>query len=224
MCPVLPDEKADPQITTQYEGKTVALCCDRCLALFEMDPTAYVDKLPQFAGVATDGENGHDVDEEPASHDHSTDPAVPVEPDRPPWLGRLHPVLVHLPLAGLPLALLAYLVWLFRRSDSFARADVVPLLASTVGAIAAVITGNMLHDAMRFNESMHVIVERHQFFSTSVMVLAIVLSGIRMWHWAGLTGGWRVVYLVGLLIGCAMLGITGHLGGSLVFGPDHLQW
>ena len=29
---------------------------------------------------------------------------------------------------------------------------------------------------------------------------------------------------IGLLLVCGMLGYTGFLGGSLVFGPDHLKW
>ncbi|MCH7924723.1 MAG: hypothetical protein IIC51_04240, partial [Planctomycetes bacterium] len=73
-------------------------------------------------------------------------------------------------------------------------------------------------------ESLRVIVDRHQYASTAMMVIAICLSIIRLWRWNRLTGRWRWVYGGGLAIVCALLGYTGFLGGSLVFGPDHLAW
>jgi YHS domain-containing protein len=52
-CPVLTDQKADPTITTVYQGKTVAFCCDRCRAKFLADPEKYAGRLPQFGGSPT---------------------------------------------------------------------------------------------------------------------------------------------------------------------------
>jgi hypothetical protein len=98
------------------------------------------------------------------------------------------------------------------------------LFVAALAAVAAVVTGNIAHDAMRFSESLHMIVERHQFVSTTVMVIAILLSAFRLWRWNRLAGGWRWAYGCGLLIASGLLGYTGYLGGSLVFGPDHLAW
>jgi len=41
-----------------------------------------------------------------------------------------------------------------------------------------------------------------------------------------LTGGWRWRWGCGggLLLTSALLGLTGYLGGSLVFGPDRMAW
>lgn len=156
-------------------------------------------------------------------HDHDNG-AAPAGDEREPLLGRLHPAIVHFPLAGLPLALLGFLVWMATGREAFVRADVPPLFVGTLAAVGAVVTGNIAHDAMRFSESLHVVVERHQLVSTTVMVIAICLSALRLWRWNGLTGGWRWTYGCGLLIASGLLGYTGYLGGSLVFGPDHLAW
>lgn len=154
-------------------------------------------------------------------HDHG---AKGSDDEREPLLGRLHPIIIHFPIAGMPIAMLGFLVWVRSGREAFARSDAIPLFVATLASIAAVVTGNTAHDSMQFSESLHVIVERHQFVSTTVMVVAICLSIIRLWRWNGLTGKWRWVYGGGLAIVCMLLGYTGFLGGSLVFGPDHLAW
>ncbi|NOX59969.1 MAG: hypothetical protein GXP29_14080 [Planctomycetes bacterium] len=252
MCPVMTEEKVDPEITLTHRGKVVALCCDSCVKKFKANPARYESRLPQFADAGNEtsggrsGEAGHgnsDLHEhsdanardthaessgEAASgslsedgHDHS---GAGDDDEREPFFGRLHPIIIHFPIAGFPLALLGFLVWVRTGREAFARSDAIPLFVATLASIAAVITGNIAHDAMRFSESLHVVVERHQYVSTAVMVIAICLSLIRVWRWNALTQTWRWVYGGGLAVACALLGYTGFLGGSLVFGVDHLAW
>ncbi len=245
-CPVMTEEKIDPAITIEYRGKTIGLCCDTCLKKFRANPAKYESRLPQFAeaanatsgklheaielghsGSGSLGDSGHatPTDQpgaaEKPGHDHGTQQP---DDDREPILGRLHPIIIHFPIAGMPLAMLGFLVWVRSGREAFAHSDAIPLFVATLASIAAVITGNTAHDSMRFSESLHVIVERHQAVSTAIMVIAIGLSMIRLWRWNGLVGKWRWVYGGGLAVVCALLGYTGFLGGSLVFGPDHLAW
>jgi uncharacterized membrane protein/YHS domain-containing protein len=44
-CPVQTDQKADPSITTVYQGHTIAFCCTRCRKKFEANPEKYVSNL-----------------------------------------------------------------------------------------------------------------------------------------------------------------------------------
>jgi len=250
MCPVMTEEDADPKITLTYLGHTVAFCCDRCRSKFEANPLKYADRLPRLADDSASGdapphvdtgvEHGQDsnsantdhhseaadADTAPKSsggHDHGGSEGAS-EDGRTPLLGRLHPVIIHFPVAGIPLALLGFGVWVLTGRAAFAKADVLPLAIGTLAAVAAVITGNIAHDSMQFSASMHVIVERHQLISTTVMVVCLLLSALRVWRWESMTGRWRWGYGGGLLFASALLGITGYLGGSLVFGPDHLAW
>ena len=39
-CPVT-DEPADPEISTEYKGKTVYFCCEDCVEKFLSDPESY---------------------------------------------------------------------------------------------------------------------------------------------------------------------------------------
>lgn len=235
-CPVLTGEKADPQITTTYRGRTVAFCCDRCLAKFKASPEEYLHRLPQFSasaattqpGVVSSYDHAAAANVSPvsateehhggASHEHDAGE------ERAPFLGRLHPAIVHFPIAGIILAFLSFAVWIVTGRDAFARADAVPLLVGTLAAVAAVITGNIAHDSMRLSTSLHAILERHQTAGTAVMILALCLSGLRIWRWNHMIGPWRWLYGVGLFVAVVLVGLTGFLGGSVVFGPDHLKW
>ncbi len=224
MCPVMTEEEVDPEMTITFRGKTVAFCCDICIEKFKANPDKYLPRLPQFAsapGVGGSPDTASNPERAEHSHDGSIESAVD---DRSPWWGRVHPVLVHFPLAGMPLALSGFLIWIRRGSESFAKADIAPLLAATVAAILAVNSGKTLEDATRFSASMREIVQDHEWYSERIMVLAIALSVLRIWRWNRMTGKWRWIYGGGLVLACGMLGYTGFLGGSLVFGPDHLTW
>ena len=267
-CPVMPDENVDPSITTIYQGRTVAFCCDRCLAKFKANPEQYASRLAtlgnaehapqpgQSASATTRGEEHgraggkadqhehSDAHAEPAKgehgggddvkgqasqsptvdgHDHEHGKAKAGE-ERPPLLGRLHPIIIHFPVAGVPLALLCLALWILTGQRVFSGADVPPLIAAALASIAAVVTGNIAHDSMRFSASLHDIVHRHQLAGTSLMVLLLCVSAFRLWRWGRLTGRWLWVYVGCLAAASLLVGLTGHLGGSLVFGPDHLRW
>ncbi len=223
MCPVMPEEEVDPQITTEYRGKTVAFCCDTCWKKFRAAPERYLSRLPQFAGLTaqpTDDapSEGPSDGADESAHDHAS--TTPEEPE--PFLGRLHPVIVHFPLAGIPVALLGFLIWLRTGRESFARADVPALFLATIAAVCAWYTGGIARESMRFSQAMEVIVDRHDTVSTIILVVVLCLSALRIWRWNRMTGPWRWIYGGGLAVAALLLGFTGFLGGSLVFGPGHL--
>jgi YHS domain-containing protein len=45
MCPVKTGEAAKANITTTYNGKKVAFCCNNCKATFEADPSRFASKI-----------------------------------------------------------------------------------------------------------------------------------------------------------------------------------
>lgn len=231
-CPVMPEEEADPAMTLVYKGRTIAFCCDTCLGKFRNSPQRYTGRLDSLGtlpaaadhednaedhGSADDHEHAGEHDEAGGNvaHQHEAD-------NRPPFLARIHPVLVHFPLAGLPMACVAWLVAAVTRRDGWQMADVVPLSIAAGASVVAVITGNIAHDSMRFSESLHDFVHWHQYAGTSLMILTLLLTALRLWRWARLEGRWMMGYGVGLTVACLLSVVTGYLGGSLVFGPDHL--
>ncbi len=231
-CPVMPEEEADPAMTLVYKGRTIAFCCDTCLGKFRNNPERYIGRLdalgtmPAAAGHdegdedhGTADDHGPDDEHDEAggnlAHEHD-------EQNRPPLLARIHPVLSHFPLAGLPMAWIAWVLGLRSGRDAWRMADVVPLSVAALASVAAVITGNIAHDSMRFGASLHNYVHWHQYAGTTLMVLTLLLAGLRLWRWTRLEGRWMMAYGAGLTVACLLSVVTGYLGGSLVFGPDHL--
>lgn len=234
-CPVMSGEPVDTNITTVHNGRTIAFCCDTCLTKFKAAPQRYLSGLPGFATTSQATQAAASAGPGPDAAAHEPDAAAPrggpsaeehgeVGQERVPWLGRVHPVLVHFPIAGLMLALLGFGLHAVTRRAEFAGADLVPLAVAGLSSIAAVISGNIAADAMRFGPRLHEIAELHEALSTTVMILSLGLLALRCWCWTGLRGPWWWVYGSGLLVACILVGATGYLGGALVHGPEHLAW
>jgi uncharacterized membrane protein/YHS domain-containing protein len=218
-CPVMTEEDVDPEITVEYMGRTIGFCCDRCVKKFQADPQRYLAALP------ADVRPGPAPAQSAAPSGAVPGVAAPVPGEKPvPLLGRLHPAIVHLPIAGLPLALLSLLVWKATAREDFARADVVPLAAAALGALAAVYSGNTAEEFMRFGAEQHELVERHERFGQIVLYVTLALCALRAWRWRRLSGPLAGVYIVGLLAATGLVLLTGYLGGSVVFGPEHFAW
>ncbi len=87
MCPVMPDERIDPEQWVEHQGKRVYFCCPMCKRKFSRSPETYLGALPQFADAQDDdpthGElaaHGHDHGDH--SHDEQnvpgSEPASPM--------------------------------------------------------------------------------------------------------------------------------------------------
>lgn len=233
MCPVMTLEPADPQFHVTYQGREVYFCCDRCIKRFVSDPQRYLARLPQFAegaeppaqpppaggaGTETGAGIGSGVQAE-------GDVQVVLEPGPAvPLPGRLHPALVHFPVAGLPLALFGFLAWKLTGRPGLAAADTVPLALAALSSIAAVITGNIAHDHMRFAANLADFLYWHEKAGYGVLGLTWAALVVRVASRRRFTRSWAILYSGLLIAGCAAAGAAGYLGGGLVFGVDHLAW
>ena len=76
ICPVM-KLPIDKTFFTEYKGKTVYFCCNKCKSAFAKDPEKYVANLPQFAASAPSQGPGLVQHE----HDgHGFSPAALIEP------------------------------------------------------------------------------------------------------------------------------------------------
>jgi YHS domain-containing protein len=56
MCPVMRDNKVDPNVYVDYKGKRVYFCCTDCRDTFLANPEPYLQYLPQFASMTSQQE------------------------------------------------------------------------------------------------------------------------------------------------------------------------
>lgn len=128
----------------------------------------------------------------------------PAPPAKPPFVGRLHPVIVHFPIAALLLAVLAELLVVVH-GPRWRPATALLVAVGAAGAIAAVISGTWLA------QDMTAAVQRHQLLGWVTLVCSVTSLGL-------LFVAKRWPLRVALLITAAAAGLTGHLGGDLVYG------
>ena len=132
--------------------------------------------------------------------------------DLPLFFGAFHPIVVHLPLGVLAVALALHALALFPRWGSLRPALPWMYGAAAAGAVLAAASGWLLAGPAGGAPW-----DDHRWFGVGA-VGATALA-------AALTAAPSVRYGFGLLAGAAAAGLTGwtgHLGGALVHGEDHL--
>jgi len=130
----------------------------------------------------------------------------------------LHPLIVHFPIALLIVGFVADTVYLiYKKEVCLSKVGFYLMLAGTLGAIAAVLSGNFFTEDL--SGSVEVIRERHETLANITMYLMIVASILRIiLVKKGKTeslAGWGVYILY--LAGVILVGYTGMLGGTMVF-------
>ncbi len=242
MCPVMTDEPIDPQISTEYRGQTVYLCCRRCLRTFLENPEQYVEFLPAgyfddpVADEPGEHEHNHEHDTE-HEHDHDTehehdhahgahDGHVHHEPETAAgrWIafaGKFHPVVVHFPIALAFAALLAEALSLRFRPEYFLAAGRFSLHLAAISALLAAPLG-WAAAAYASYPALELTLEWHRWLgiAATVLLIAAAITGeIRIRR----SGNERLAWTYrGILLAAVIAtGITGHLGAVLIFGPGH---
>lgn len=130
----------------------------------------------------------------------------------------LHPLLVHFPIALVIFGFLAELVYLFvKKEGSLSKMGYYLLIAGTLAAIAAWLTGNFFTSEM--DGAAGKIKDAHELFATITLVLLLVTSVLRTTLLVFKNESPALKSLSFLLYALAAIsvGITGYLGGSLVY-------
>lgn len=133
-------------------------------------------------------------------------------PPLPPFLGRLHPVLVHLPIAALLLAVLAEFLVLVR-GERWKPASAFLVATGSLGAIMAIISGINLEGGQD-----PMMLERHELLGWLTLAGSLTAGGMLIaMRWVPLR---RWPLFAVLLITAGLVAWTGHIGGAMVWGED----
>jgi len=128
-------------------------------------------------------------------------------------IGRFHPLLVHLPIGILLLAILFELLPSNKRYRSLKRSIVTILSIGSITAILSCITGYLLSQSGDYESE---IVGWHQWMG---IILTVYSLGYLWMRSRKSYKSYRKAFSFILLI---LLMITGHLGGTLTHGEDYL--
>jgi len=134
------------------------------------------------------------------------------------WLGRLHPGLIHFPVALIIFALVAELCCIATKDGRYA--DIARFLINMAAwiAIPAAITGFLRADHMTMNAA-----EQHLF---AIHRIAGIATPVLVFLCAGLAAGVRrsgqiwelMLFRAVLVLAVVSAAIAGYYGGEIVFG------
>jgi uncharacterized membrane protein/mono/diheme cytochrome c family protein len=131
----------------------------------------------------------------------------------PDFIGRFHPVLVHLPIGILLLGCLFQLMTVKSRFTALRAAVPFIFLLGGLGAVFSSVSGYLLSQSGDYDGDM---VGIHQWLGISVSVISLAvyilyLKGVRE----------ALLNLTALVL-IVLITLTGHYGGSLTHGSDYL--
>ncbi len=129
------------------------------------------------------------------------------------FVGRLHPLLVHLPIGMLCLlAALELAAWMPRFQKANASAGYIIALAAPLAVVTAG-CGWLLSLSGGYDPSL---LAWHKWLGTITAIGAVATALLYRWRKFN-------SYRVSLFVTAAILAATGHLGGSLTHGSDYLS-
>jgi uncharacterized membrane protein len=135
-------------------------------------------------------------------------------------VGRLHPLLIHFPIALVIVAALAEVVAMVTADDRWRTVAVGNVRAGAVFALLATFAGWCLALAPEMEGSP--LLEWHRWLGTmaagAALAAALATGGIRRQSALGV-----LTYRIALFAAGTLVAVTGHFGGLLVWGANFLH-
>lgn len=130
------------------------------------------------------------------------------------FIGKFHPLLVHLPIGFLVLLAVFEFVPFISRQQNLAAATRITLLTTFPAAAGSVLCGWLLAASGEYEGSA---LTWHRWLGTALGVATLFLLAV---HWRGSPRHYRMA--LGLTL--VLLVVASHFGGSLTHGSDFLSW
>jgi uncharacterized membrane protein/mono/diheme cytochrome c family protein len=140
------------------------------------------------------------------------------------WIGRFHPVSTHFPVALMLVAVFAEsLAWWTRRESWLHTVRFLVILAA-LGAVSAGVLGWINAYFSSYSKETGALLWWHRWLGTGSSVWAIVCAVLIVLHECREGSPERQRFRGALLLGAALIGISGFLGSALIYGLDHYAW
>ena len=137
-------------------------------------------------------------------------------------IGRLHPALVHFPIAWLVGLALVDLVGLVLKREAWQRAGIYLLGGTVLSLLPTAATGLLRAAHMPSDAAVHALLVTHRTLNFGVTGLVVAAFALRLLR--RMQGPARIVYLVLVFAATGLVLVAADFGGRMVYGPDYLPW
>lgn len=140
------------------------------------------------------------------------------------WLGQFHPVTTHFPVALMMVAVLAEaLAWWTRRPAWLETVRFLVIIAA-LGAVAAGALGWLNAYFSSYSKAPGALLWWHRWLGTGTSVWVVICAGLLLIHKCEEGSKQRQQFRGALLLGAALVSLSGFLGSALIYGLDHYAW
>lgn len=159
--------------------------------------------------------------EEEAGHDHSTDHDSDSKVVL--FLGKFHPMVTHFPIALVLSALFLTFLSVVVRRSRLEQTGVLLIYLAAPAAIVTALLGLAAGTGANYPSFLIDYFLWHRVLGSTTAALTI-LAAVAGWRWRKSEKKSRLwVYRALLVLNSIVIAITGHLGATLVFGPEHFS-
>lgn len=136
------------------------------------------------------------------------------------FLGRFHPLVVHLPIGILMFAFFLELISKFQKQSNFDAVIKIALLLGAISAFFASVLGYMLSQSGDYEEGM---LDSHFWLGVATTVVTF-LAWVLKANFFSLPASFKVIRsnIAILTLIVVLISVTGHYGGNLTHGSDYL--
>lgn len=142
----------------------------------------------------------------------------------PRFIGRTHPMVVHFPIALLTVAAIVEVVRVAQRRTLLSPTVLICLLFATFGSALSV-TAGWLNASNEPHSGVEDLMETHRWVGIAAGVLSLL--GLAL-YWCAMRKpfpagrGLRAAATMVIIVGAGVVGLAGHLGGSITYGENYL--
>jgi uncharacterized membrane protein len=140
------------------------------------------------------------------------------------WVGRFHPVSTHFPVALMYVAVLAEAFAWWTKRESWLQTVRFLVVLGALGALAAASLGWINASFTSYVGSSVAILKWHRWLGTFTALWTVLCAVLAVIAECREGSPERQRFRGALLVGAALVGISGFLGSALIYGLDHYSW
>ena len=140
------------------------------------------------------------------------------------WIGKFHPVSTHFPVALMLVAVVAEAIGWWTRRESWMQTVRFLVVLAALGGLAAASLGWMNAYFSSYDKAPGALLWWHRWLGTGTSVWVVICAALLLLHKCEEGSKERQQFRGALLLGAALVSISGFLGSALIFGLDHYAW
>jgi uncharacterized membrane protein len=140
------------------------------------------------------------------------------------WVGRFHPLSTHFPVALMLVAVFAESIAWWTRRETWLQTVRFLVILAALGALAAAGLGWINASFTSYVGQSAAILKWHRWLGTGTALWSVVCAALVVMSKCEEGSRDRQRFRGALLLGAALVGISGFLGSALIYGLDHYAW